>query len=57
MDESKEELHSYYKLIDEDMEQIMKEWSTEFLLLVDDVELSDLDIIGSPLVTWFEHLG
>jgi hypothetical protein len=35
-DESKEELQSYYKLTDEDMEQITKEWSEEFLALVDD---------------------
>jgi hypothetical protein len=27
-DESKEELQSYYKLTDEDMEEITKEWST-----------------------------
>jgi hypothetical protein len=39
------------------MEQIMKEWLAEFLVLVDDAELSDPDIIGSPLVTWFEHAG
>jgi hypothetical protein len=37
------------------MEQIMKEWSMEFLVLVEDVELSNLDVIGSPLVTQFEH--
>jgi hypothetical protein len=34
--ESKEELQSYYKLTYEDMEQITKEWSEEFLVLVDD---------------------
>jgi hypothetical protein len=56
-DESKEELQSYYKMTDEDMEQIMKEWPEEFLALVDDAELSDPDIIGSPLVTRFEHGG
>jgi hypothetical protein len=27
-DESKEELQSYYKLTDEDMEEITKEWPT-----------------------------
>jgi hypothetical protein len=26
-------------------------------VLVDDAELSHPDIIGSPLVTWFEHAG
>jgi hypothetical protein len=56
-DESKEELQYYYKLTDEYMEQIMKEWPIEFLVSVDDVELFDPDIIGSPLVTQFEHAG
>jgi hypothetical protein len=36
-DENKEELQSYYKLTDEDMEQITKEWSKEFLVPVNDV--------------------
>jgi len=35
-DESKEELQSYYKLTDDDMEHITKEWSEEFLVLVVD---------------------
>jgi hypothetical protein len=56
-DEIKEELQSYYKMIDEDMEQIMKEWSKEFQTPVVDTELSDADIIGSPLVTLFQHIG
>jgi hypothetical protein len=56
-DESKEELQSYYKLTDEDMEQITKEWPEEFLVPVDDAELSDTDTIGSPLVTRVEHVG
>jgi hypothetical protein len=56
-DENKEELHSYYKLIDEDMEEITKEWPAEFLVLVDVAELSDPDIIGSPLVIRVEHDG
>jgi hypothetical protein len=56
-DESKEELQSYYKLIDEDMEDITKEWPIEFLVLVDDAEISDPDIIGSPLVTRVEYGG
>jgi hypothetical protein len=34
-DESKEELQSYYKLIDEDMEEITKEWPTKFLVPVE----------------------
>jgi hypothetical protein len=40
-DESKEELQSYYKLIDEDMEEIAKEWLVNFLVPVEDEELSD----------------
>jgi hypothetical protein len=55
-DESKEKLQSYYKLTDEDMEEITKEWPTEFLVPVDDAELSNPDIIGSPLVTRAEHV-
>jgi hypothetical protein len=47
-DESKEELQSYYKLTDEDMEQITKEWPEEFLVPIFDVELSDIDTIGTP---------
>jgi hypothetical protein len=38
------------------MEEITKEWPTEFLVPVDDAELSDPDIIGSPLVTRVEHV-
>ena len=49
--ENKEELQSYYKLTDEDMEQLTKEWSEEFLVPVTDAELSDTDTIGSPMVT------
>jgi hypothetical protein len=33
-DEHKEELQSYYKLTDEDMEEITKEWPAEFLVPV-----------------------
>jgi hypothetical protein len=56
-DESKEELQSYYKLIDEDMEEITKEWPAKFLTPVEDAELSDPDIMGSPLVTLVKHDG
>jgi hypothetical protein len=41
--ENQEELQSYYKLTDEDMEHITKEWSKEFLVLVTDAELSNTD--------------
>jgi len=33
--EHKEELHSYYKLIEEGMEEITKEWPKEFLVPLD----------------------
>jgi transcription initiation factor IIE alpha subunit len=56
-DKNKEELQSYYKLNDEDMEEITKEWPIELLVSVEDAELSDPDIIGSPLVTRVEHDG
>jgi hypothetical protein len=56
-DESKEELHSYYKLTDEDMEQITKEWLEEFCVPVAYAEPSDDEIIGSPLVTRVKHVG
>jgi hypothetical protein len=57
MDESNEDMQSYYKLTKEDMEEITKEWPIEFLVLVEDVELFDPDIIGIPLVTQVEHDG
>jgi hypothetical protein len=42
-------------MIDEDMEEITKEWSKKFLVPIDDAELSDPDIIGIPLVTRVKH--
>jgi hypothetical protein len=39
------------------MEETTKEWPAEFLVPVDATELSDLDIIGGPLVTRVEHDG
>jgi hypothetical protein len=41
---------------DEDMEEITKEWTTDFLVPVEYAELFDTDIIGSPLVTRVEHV-
>jgi hypothetical protein len=55
-DESKEELQSYYNLTDKDMEETTKELPTEFLVLIEDAELSDVNIMGSPLVTRVEHV-
>jgi hypothetical protein len=55
IDKSKEELQSYYKLTEEDLEEITKEWPAKFLIPVDHAELSDLDLIGSPVVTREEY--
>jgi len=49
-------LQSYYKLTNEDMEQIMKEWPKNLFVPVVDEELFKTYIIGSPLVTWVEHV-
>jgi hypothetical protein len=38
------------------MEQIIKEWSKEFLVYVVDAELSDTDTIKSLMVTRVEHV-
>jgi hypothetical protein len=51
------ELQSFYKITNKDMEEITREWPKEFLVPVEDEELSDADILGSPLVTQFEHVG
>jgi hypothetical protein len=54
-DEHKEELQSYYKLTEEDLEEITKEWPAKILIPVDQEELSDPDLIGSPVVTCEEY--
>jgi hypothetical protein len=56
-DESKEELQSYYKLNNEDTEEITKEWPAKFHVPVEDAKLSNPDIIESPLVTQVKHDG
>jgi hypothetical protein len=55
-DEHQERLESYYKIMDADMEHIIKDWPKAILVLVVDVELSDIDIIGSPMVMRVEHV-
>jgi DNA-binding PadR family transcriptional regulator len=54
-DEHKEELRSYYKLTEEDMEEITKEWPIDLLIPVEWVELSNPDLIKSPMVTREEY--
>jgi hypothetical protein len=44
-DKNQEELQSYYKLSDEYMEQITKEWSEELLVPIADEELSEIETI------------
>jgi hypothetical protein len=56
-DEHQERLQSYYKLTNVDMEQIIKDWPEAFLVPISDVDLSDTDTIGSPMVTRAEHVG
>jgi hypothetical protein len=56
-DESKEELQSYYKLTDEDMEEITKEWPAEFLVpwkMQNSLTPTSSEV---PLVTRVEHDG
>jgi hypothetical protein len=50
-DEHKEELQSYYKLTEEDLEEITKDWSAELLIPADPTEMSDPELIGSPETT------
>jgi hypothetical protein len=42
-DEHKQQLQSYYKLTEEDLEEITKDWSTDLLIPVDPAEISDID--------------
>jgi hypothetical protein len=42
-DEHKQQLQSYYKLTEEDLEEITKEWSVDLLIPADPTELSDID--------------
>jgi hypothetical protein len=53
--EHKEVLQSYYKLTEEDLEEITKEWHVELLIPVDPVELFDPKLIGSLVITHEGH--
>jgi uncharacterized protein YsxB (DUF464 family) len=39
-DEHKKQLQSYYKLMEEDLEEITKDWSADLLIPADPVEIS-----------------
>ena len=42
-DENKQQLQSYYKLTEEDLEEITKEWLVDLLIPTDPTKLSDID--------------
>jgi hypothetical protein len=42
-DEKKKQLQSYYKLMEEDLEDITKEWSADLLIPIKPAEISDID--------------
>jgi hypothetical protein len=42
-DEHKKHLQSYYKLTEEYLEEITKEWLTDLLVPTDPAEISDVD--------------
>jgi hypothetical protein len=42
-DEHKQQIQSYYKLTEEDLEEITKEWSVEILILDDHAKISNID--------------
>jgi hypothetical protein len=42
-DEHKQQLQSYYKVTEDDLEEITKEWLVDLLVLVDPTEMSDVD--------------
>jgi hypothetical protein len=54
-DEHKEDLHSYYKLTEEDLEEINKDWSEDLLISSDPTKMSDPKLIGSSEATHKEH--
>jgi hypothetical protein len=42
-DEHKQQIQSYYKLAEEELEEITKDWSADLLILAYPVEISNLD--------------
>jgi hypothetical protein len=42
-DKQKKQLQSYYKLIEEELEETTKDWSTNILIPTDPIEISDVD--------------
>jgi hypothetical protein len=54
-DEHKEELQSYYKLTEEDLKDITKDWSAELLIPTDPTKMSDPELIGNSEATHEEN--
>jgi hypothetical protein len=50
-DEHKQQLQSYYKLTEDDLEEITKEWSGNLLVAADPTEMSDVDSLEAMLDT------
>jgi hypothetical protein len=46
-DEHKQQLQSYNKMTEDDLEEIKKEWSVDLLVVVDPVDMSDEEILES----------
>jgi hypothetical protein len=42
-DEHKQQIQSYYKLTEDDLEEITKEWLADLLVAADPIEMSDVD--------------
>jgi hypothetical protein len=53
-DEHKEELQLYYKIMEEDLEEMTKDWSTDLLIPTDLAEMSDPKLDNSE-ATHKEH--
>jgi hypothetical protein len=50
-DEHKQQLQSYYKLTEDDLEEITKEWSVDLLIPVNPVEMFDVDSLETTTDT------
>jgi hypothetical protein len=46
-DEHKEEIQSYYKLTEEDLEEITKDWSADLLIPANPIEMRDPELDSS----------
>jgi hypothetical protein len=51
IDGNKQELQSYYKLTEEDLEEITKDWSAKILIPADPKKMSDPELISIPETT------